>query len=64
VDLVPATSIKQRRMFAIAEHHPEKLYAKNKGVLGMKKSQMHDFAAVSETDLPEKVEKVKKLRGK
>lgn len=30
---------------AIAEHAPEKLYAKNRGVLGMSQTQLHDFAA-------------------
>lgn len=41
----PAVSSKQRKMMAIAEHHPEKLYARNRGALSMKKSQLHDFAA-------------------
>lgn len=42
---MPAASIKQREMMAIAEHHPEKLYARNRGVLKMTHSQLHDFAA-------------------
>ena len=61
---MPAASVAQRRLIAIAEHHPEKVHAKNKGILGMKKSDMHDFASTSEKGLPEKVRKVKKLRGK
>lgn len=32
-------------MMAIAEHHPDKLYKRNKGVLGMSHGQLHDFAA-------------------
>lgn len=42
---MPATSEKQREMMAIAEHHPDKLYAKNRGVLKMSHRQLHDFAA-------------------
>jgi hypothetical protein len=42
---MPATSTAQRQMMAIAEHHPEKLYAKNRGVLKMSHRQLHDFAA-------------------
>lgn len=42
---MPAVSEKQREAIAIAEHHPDKLYAKNRGLLSMKKSDMHDFAA-------------------
>ena len=32
---------------AIAEHHPEKLYKRNQGLLKMTKAQLHDFAATS-----------------
>lgn len=42
---MPAVSAKQRMAMAIAEHHPSKLYAKNRGMLKMSKSQLHDFAA-------------------
>ena len=41
---MPAVSEKQRRMMAIALHASDKLYSKNKGVLKMNKSQLHDFA--------------------
>lgn len=37
---------------AIAEHHPEKLRAKNRGLLKMSHKQLHDFAATPETGLP------------
>ena len=46
---MPAVSEKQRRMMAIAEHAPEKLNKKNKGVLKMSHSQLHDFASKKET---------------
>ena len=42
---MPAVSEKQREAMAIAEHEPGKLYAKNKGLLRMSKSQLHDFAS-------------------
>lgn len=42
---MPAKSDKQRKLMAIAEHEPEKLYDKNRGVLGMTQEQLHDFAS-------------------
>ena len=42
---MPAKSDKQRKMMAIAEHEPSKLFGRNKGVLNMSKSQLHDFAS-------------------
>jgi hypothetical protein len=47
-------------MMAIAEHHPEQLYKENKGVLGMSKGQLHDFAATK--GLKQKSGKVKRPR--
>lgn len=44
---MPATSEKERKMMAIAEHHPEELYARNRGVLKMSHEQLHDFATKS-----------------
>ena len=61
---MPAKSTAQRRLMAIAAHQPQKLYKKNRGVLGMSKSQLHDYASTSEDDLPKKVAKAKKLRGR
>lgn len=52
---MPAESIKQRRAMAIAEHHPSKLFKKNKSLLQMSKSQLHDFAVTKESKLPVKV---------
>lgn len=40
---------------AIAEHHPNELYSRNKSLLGMTHGQLHDFAATPEKGLPEKV---------
>jgi len=48
---MPAKSKKQRQMMGIAEHHPEKLHKKNKGVLKMSKNQLHDFAKTKEKGL-------------
>ncbi len=42
---MPAVSEKQREVMAIAEHHPDKLYKQNKGLLKMSKGQLHDYAA-------------------
>ena len=56
---MPAVSKKQRQAMAIAEHHPSKLYGKNKGMLKMSKSQLHDFAKTKEKGLPRK----KKSKG-
>ena len=53
---MPAKSIAQRRLMAIAEHDPGKLYKRNRGMLGMSHEQLHDFAATPETNLPEKKE--------
>jgi len=61
---MPAVSKKQRRAIAIAEHHPEKLYKKNRGLLKMKKSDMHDFAATKEKGLPMKKRKSRKRKKK
>lgn len=38
-------SEKQREAAAIAEHHPEKLYKKNRGLLKMSMKQLHDFSS-------------------
>jgi len=49
---MPAVSKAQRTAIAIAEHEPEKLYKRNRGMLDMTQSQMHDFAATKEKHLP------------
>ena len=52
---MPAVSQKQQEATAIAEHEPDKLYARNKGLLGMRAQSLHDFAATPRKDLPEKL---------
>ena len=42
---MPAVSASQRIAMAIAEHHPKKLYKRNKGLLKMSHSQLHDYAS-------------------
>lgn len=54
---MPALSIRQRQAMAIAEHDPDKLKPRNKGLLKMTHEQLHDFAATSEAGLPEKKRK-------
>lgn len=48
---MPAKSKAQRRLMAIAEHHPEMVRGKNRGVLSMTKGQLHDFASTKEKGL-------------
>jgi hypothetical protein len=54
---MPATSKAQRKLMAIAEHNPGEVYAKNRGVLDMDKSQLSDFASTKEKNLPKRVKK-------
>ena len=54
---MPAKSKAQRKLMAIAEHHPSQVSAKNRGVLQMSKSQLHDFAATSTKNKPQHVKK-------
>ena len=51
---MPATSVKQRQAAAIAEHHPEELYERNKGLLSMSKDKLSHYAGTSEKGLPKK----------
>jgi predicted phosphoribosyltransferase len=60
---MPGVSKRQREAMAIAEHHPEELYKKNRRLLKMSKQQLHDFAATKERDLPEQVEHHRKRRA-
>ena len=57
---MPAVSKAQRRLFAIAEHHPGELYKKNRSLLGMSQQALHDFAATKEKRLPRHVPKKKR----
>ncbi len=42
---MPSVTEKQREAMAIAEHHPEQLYKKNRGMLKMSHQQLHEFAS-------------------
>ncbi len=61
---MPAESKKQRRAMAIAEHHPEKLYKRNKGLAKMSKSDLHEFASTKEKNLPKVVSHSRTLTRK
>jgi hypothetical protein len=58
---VPSRSVAQRRLFAVAEHHPEELYAKNAKLADLPQKTLHDFAATKEKGLPQKVKKPKAM---
>jgi hypothetical protein len=49
---MPAVSKAQQVAMAIAEHHPEDLNEKNKGLKDMTHQQLHDFAATPRKGLP------------
>jgi hypothetical protein len=49
---MPAKSKAQQIAMAIAEHHPEKLYARNKELAKMSKEDLHDFASTPRKGLP------------
>ena len=51
---MPAKSKAQRKAMAIAEHHPEKLYKRNKGLKKMSKKDLREFAKTKEKGLPRK----------
>jgi hypothetical protein len=51
---VPAVSQAQQKVMAIAEHAPDKLFKRNRGLLKMKNSELHDFAATPREGLPKK----------
>lgn len=59
---MPAKSKAQQIAMQIAEHSPEKLYDRNKGMLGMTHQQLHDFASGSEKGKPEYVPKKRGLK--
>ncbi len=54
---MPAVSRNQRIVAAIAEHHPEQLYDRNKGMASMTLKQLHDFAATKSKGLPRRKKK-------
>jgi hypothetical protein len=58
---MPSPSKAEQEMMAIAEHHPEKLYARNRGVLKMSHQQLHDFASGPMKGKPQHVKGAKPL---
>ena len=61
---MPAKSKKQQQMMAIAEHTPEKLYARNRGALSMSKEELHKFSATKRKGLPLRTKKKRLYRKK
>jgi hypothetical protein len=59
---MPSVSRKQQIATAIAEHAPSKLFGRNKGLLKMSHSQLHDFAATPRKGLPESAPKKPSLK--
>ena len=60
---MPSKSKAQRQAMAIAEHHPRKLYARNRGLLKMSNKQLHEFAKTKEEGLPQRKRPRKKLKA-
>lgn len=60
---MPSTFKAQQSVMAIAEHYPEKLYKRNRGLLKMSHRQLHDFASTPRTGLPNTVPKASRKRG-
>ncbi len=52
---MPAKSVVQRQAAAIAEHHPEELYARNRGMMGMSLTDLKHYASTPEKGLPKRV---------
>jgi hypothetical protein len=51
---MPAVSRNQRIAAAIAAHHPNQLYARNRGLAKMTLKQLHEFASTKSKGLPKK----------
>jgi hypothetical protein len=51
---MPSVSAVQQEAMAIAEHHPSKLYKRNRGLLKMTHEQLHDFASTDHKGLPKR----------
>ncbi len=49
-----AKSVVQRRAMAIAEHAPGKLYGRNRGLAGISKAALHEYASTKERGLPQR----------
>jgi hypothetical protein len=51
---MPAESRAQQQAAAIAKHHPEKLYKRNRSLLGMTDEQLGHYASTKHKGLPKK----------
>ena len=49
---MPAESKAQQMAMSIALHNPDKLHARNKGMLGMSKEQLKEYAQTKRKGLP------------
>lgn len=58
---MPATSRNQAVAAAIAKHSPGKLYARNRGMLGMSDEQLDEYASTKRKGLPKRTKRKKKL---
>ncbi len=54
---MPSVSKAQQTAMAIAEHEPDKLYDRNKGLAKMSHRQLHDFASTPRKGLPRHVKR-------
>jgi hypothetical protein len=54
---MPSLSQAEQIATAIALHHPEKLYPRNRGLLKMKSSQLREFASTPRKGLPKRASK-------
>jgi hypothetical protein len=61
---MPAKSIAQQKLMTIAKHSPSKVLPENKGVLGMSKESLGDFASTSLKGLPSKAKSRKNVLAK
>ena len=52
---MPAKPKVQRKATAIAEHEPEKLFKRNRGLLKIDKADLHKLASTKEKGLPTRV---------
>ena len=51
---MPAKTQVQQQAMAIAEHNPNALYKRNRGLLKMSKEKLHEFASTKRKDLPKR----------
>ncbi len=54
---MPAQSKAQQALFAVAEHDPSALHARNRALASLPKKTLQEFAATSTKGLPKRVKK-------